>query len=327
LCCLGSVAFAPRPMYSLAWAFKLCLIIFLLQVCSSSLRDINDIRTLFRATFWAFMLLVVAQIAQAFMGSTPAFMEGGRLVGTALSEEGGMLLLLSLTPIFSMGRKPILLLVVLSSVIMFLGGGKSAIFATLISGALFFLLQRKLGSAVGLFTGVLAVGSLVALLTPLSSYVRNYADSDMGITLTGRTDLWTAALPEIYKNPVWGHGYMASKFVSVQVKEKWQHWDAGHLHNAYLDVLYNNGLVGLTLLFAMGLEVRKKLIFVIKKTDSRDLYFLAAGSLAIYTMLLINGFFNATIGGRPGSLFMVFLALIVLSEKLQQSLTHQPPPT
>jgi O-antigen ligase len=322
LCCVVSVVYAPRPMFSLAWALKLCLIILLLHVCASSLRDVNDIRAFFRATFWAFVLLTGAQLAQAFVGPTPAFMEGGRLGGSALSERAGVILLLSLTPIFSVGRKRIIPLVILSSVIMFLGGGKIAIFATLISGMLFFLLQRKPGSAVGFLTGLLVAGTLVVLLTPLSFYFRNYAESDMGLTFTGRTDLWAAALPEVYKSPIWGHGYMASKFVSVQIKETWQHWDATHLHNAYLEVLYNNGLVGITLLFAMSFGVLKKLIWVIKRTPIRDLYLLAVGSLAICTMLLINGLFNASIGGRPNSLFMLFLALVVLSEKLQESLAH-----
>jgi hypothetical protein len=169
-------------MFSLAWSLKFCLILLLLHVCASSLCDVNDIRAFFRATFWAFVLLTGVQFAQAFAALTPAFMEGGRIEGSALSERAGVVLLLSLTLIFPVGRKRILL-VIPSSVIMFLGGGKIAIFATLISGTLFFLLQRKLGSAVGLPTGLLATGILVALLTPWASDSHSRESSELSFQL------------------------------------------------------------------------------------------------------------------------------------------------
>jgi hypothetical protein len=46
------------------------------------------------------------------------------------------------------------------------------------------------------------------------------------------------------------------------------------------------------------------------------MYQIAAGGLALYAFLLINGFFNSNFGGKPTSPFMLLLSLIVVSNKL-----------
>ena len=77
------------------------------------------------------------------------------------------------------------------------------------------------------------------------------------------------------------------------------------MHNAFLDVLYNNGLLGLALILAMHATIVILLLRVSRATRSRPdqvaLNGIAVVGLAIYVNLLINAFFNAIIGGRPST--------------------------
>ena len=92
---------------------------------------------------------------------------------------------------------------------------------------------------------------------------------------------------------------------------------------AFLEVLYNNGIVGLVLILFMHAAIIKNLLRVVRQPGApHELYEIAVGFLAVYANLLINSFFNATIGGRPSTLFMIFLALFVLSGNLREGLTR-----
>jgi hypothetical protein len=46
------------------------------------------------------------------------------------------------------------------------------------------------------------------------------------------------------------------------------------------------------------------------------LYRVAAGCMALYSFLLINGFFNSSFGGKCTAPFMLLLGLVVVSHKL-----------
>jgi len=133
--------------------------------------------------------------------------------------------------------------------------------------------------------------------------------------LTGRIPLWGAAMPEVWKKPILGHGYLASTFVAIQVPEI--DWSASHMHNGFLEVLYNNGLVGFFLMVMIHLVVVYNLVRLIRRAPPADFrYQLAVGCLALYVNLLVGGFFNASFGGRAWSFFMMLLALVMVSEKL-----------
>ena len=327
LLCLLSAVYSPRPLYSEAWAFKLCLVISVLGMCSRLIRDEDDILAFVRATFWVCFVVVVVSVWNAFADPSAGF-EGGRLGDspTSLSVIAGLVLVLSFTLRFSAtpGWRVICSIAsVIASAVMILAGGKAGIVGGFLSAILFFLIKRKLGSVIALLGGMVGLGVVLLLLSgSLQSYFNRYAESGQVDTFTGRTDLWVAALPAIRQSLVLGHGYMASKFVSIQLEGV--RWEASHLHNAFLDVLYNNGLVGLVLILSMHAIIIKNLLRVIRHPGApRELYEIAVGFLAVYANLLINAFFNATIGGRPSALFMIFLALFVLSERLGKRLTQR----
>jgi O-antigen ligase len=181
-------------------------------------------------------------------------------------------------------------------------------------------MKKKIGSAVALLSGMACLGIALFMLTPLGSYFDTYAEEGGAETLSGRTDLWDGALPLIRQHVILGHGYLTSRFAAQQMEGV--HWEADHMHNAFLDVLYNNGLIGLGLVLILHAVIIRNLLHVIKYPGaSRELYDVAAGSLALYLNLLISAFCNSTIGGRPSTLFMLFLALFVASESLRTELT------
>src|SRR5258708_9871450 len=60
LVALLSVAYAPQIAFSLAWAFKLCLVVVVLQAISKQLLDLDDVSSFILATIAACIFLVVA---------------------------------------------------------------------------------------------------------------------------------------------------------------------------------------------------------------------------------------------------------------------------
>jgi O-antigen ligase len=327
LLCAASAIYSPRPMFSIAWSFVLWLVILVLRMCASLVRDAGDILSFVRATLWACCLLIVGQVYIAFAAPSAIF-ESGRLGQneTTLSVVAGLVIILSFT--LRSVSIPVLSIVfsVVAAVVMLLAGGKAGILGSVLSVILYFLLKKKVGSALLSLAAIVVLGFvLLSVVAPLRAYVDSYAEEGQADTLTGRTDLWVAAIPVVRQSPILGHGYMASRFVKLQVEGV--RWEASHLHNGFLEVLYNNGIVGLLFVLYMHAIIIKNLLRVIRQPGApRELYEIAVGFLAIYANLLINSFFNATIGGRPGTLFMIFLALFVLGESLRKQLTQRSAP-
>ncbi|MGP8093770.1 MAG: O-antigen ligase family protein [Candidatus Sulfotelmatobacter sp.] len=326
LVCVASCVYAPRPVFAVAWAFKLGLVILLLHLCSAYLGDLRDIDSFLRVTLWALAFLLVYWALQG-NGTDSFFDDDGRLVGSnGLSATGGTVLMLSLTlysriPGWGL-RKSAIVLGAVAFVIMVFAGGKAGILTGLISGIIFFVWRRGFGSAVVFLAGALVVGAIVISVSPLSRYFENYVQEDQATTLTGRTPLWEVALPAIWQRPILGHGYVSSTFVSIQVNGV--PWSAGHMHNGFLEALYNNGLIGFLLILLIHFVIARNLLRVTRHAPPTTyLYQLGVGCFAVYINLLINGFANASFGGRAWHPFMVLLALVVVSEKLVEILSSR----
>ncbi len=318
--CILSAIYSSHPLFSAAWGFKLLLVILVLRTCSRLIQDEHDLISFVRATFWACCFLMVYE---ALADPSSWVTNGGRLgqSPTSLAVVAGIALVLS----FSLRSlsNPIwpAIFSFTAALIMILSGGKAGIIGGVLSAVFFFLLRKRVGSAIALLIGLVGLGVLLLMSTPLRFYAEAYTEKDQADNLTGRTDLWVGALPLIRQSPIIGHGYMASKYISNQIEDV--RWEAGHLHNAFLDVLYNNGVIGLLLILYMhGMIVKNLLRAIGQKGVSRVSYEIATAFLAIYLNLLVNAFFNAIIGGRPNSLFMIFLAIFVGSENLRQTLTQ-----
>jgi hypothetical protein len=324
LLAVASAAVSPSPMYSLAWAFKLVLIVVLLQACASSMEGNEDLVSFFYALLISFLVVSLIRLSHAFTAPVPVF-DGGRLNEYAsppgLSTMAGILTLLSLT-MFAMRRRGWLLFTAaLGILIMLLSGGKAGIVAGVVSAMIFFALQKRVRYALGMLAVFLIVGAVLLETTPLAKYFEDYGRSGEVSTITGRTDLWTAVWPKVLEKPIAGHGYVASRFLSLNVSVG---FEAANNHNSFLEAMYNNGIFGLLLVLIMNFVIVRNLLRVIKHPASRDAYFLAVGGFAIYVCLFLNGMFKVTFGGSPDISFTMFLALIVASMKLREMSRSEP---
>jgi O-antigen ligase len=338
--CIVSVMWAPEKGYSLAWSFKLLLGVSVVGYCIASLCSLRDVRSMLIVTLWAFTFLTLAPVVEATLNPSSAFggtslgresvVEQGRFHSTAhpltIGGRAGIMALLALL-FYSIERKRNMVVVALGcAAIIALAGAKTAFIAAALSVGLFFALRRRVmaGFAFVVAIGVLAV--LVISMTAVGSYVSDYMHNEEFATISGRTDLWAAAWPEITSHLALGHGYVASKLVSMEVGIPWY---AGHLHNAYLESLYNNGLPGLMILLALNIFIVIDLVSLYRHADRPEIRLVATSLLALYAFLLLNGLTEPYFGGQASAFYLLFFALFGWSEWLRaysaQLVTHSIP--
>jgi len=335
LMCGLSCAYTPRFSLGAIWAVKIILVVLLLWACSTRIHDLNDTVSFLRFNIWAFVVIVLQPVIISMMRGE-MFDEEGRMSTVvspnALSPNAAMLLLMTMI-VFSkrkgegMNRSAVLLGLVGLGV-MLLAGSKTGILACVFAGTLFFLIRGKLGTAFTYIAATGLLGVILVLTTPLGDYMHLYQDRQGVESFSGRTLLWKAAIPEIEHKPIQGHGYMATEFVMFQVNAVG--WAAPHLHNGFLEALYNTGVIGFAFMMMMILVIPKNLIKVLRRVPKDEyLYRLAAGSLALWAFLLINGFFTSSFGGKCSPPFMLLMGLVVVSQKLleyapQESVKREP---
>ena len=316
--CFLSCAYAEQPAFSLAWIIKLFLVILLLAACNQEIKDREDLCAFLTVSQWGFAFLVILPIIRLF--GNPEALALGRLfdVGTAptmLSVDAGLLVLFSLALAQPGGKKfGLYVFSIIGMAVMLLAAGKTGILGCVFGGVTFFMLRGKFKAAARFILVLLVVGALVMAFTPLGSYLKFYAGSDQAGSFTGRTEVWAAGWELIKAKILLGRGFMSSRFLAYKISIS---WEPGHLHNGFLEVLYNNGLIGLFVMIMMHYWIIRNLVRVMRSVSADDtLHPLAVGGFAIYLDILINGLVSRTFGSRPDATFMVLFALIVLGDRL-----------
>jgi exopolysaccharide production protein ExoQ len=133
---------------------------------------------------------------------------------------------------------------------------------SLLTMGLFILLGTTLNAAKkrGSMASILLKGTLVvAAPIALIFFFNQGALLEMmgkDATLTGRTDIWEYAIPDVFQRPVLGWGYAAFWSVNnpaaVKISETLRWW-VPQAHNGALEILLSIGFVGLILyVFALG---------------------------------------------------------------------------
>jgi O-antigen ligase len=317
--CFVSCAYAEQPFFSLGWIIKLLLAIALLAACNHEIKNSGDLRAFLMVSQWAFAFLLFMPLLRLI--SDPAVLATGRLfdVGTAptmLAADAGILVLLSLA-LSQPGRRvwP-LLFATFGMLVMILAAGKAGFVACVFSGLIFFVWQGKFKSAMWFLLGLVAAGAVLMVLSPgLASYITSYLGTDQAGTVTGRTDVWSAGWQLIKERLFLGRGFMSSRFLAYKISVSWQ---PGHLHNGFLEVWYNNGLVGLFIVVMMHAVIIRNLILVMRKVSLP----MAAGCFAVYLNILINGMVSRAFGSRPDATFTMLFALVFVSERLLQEVSQ-----
>lgn len=315
--CLLSCAYAEQPAFSLAWIIKLFLAILLLAACNYEMKGQEDLRLFFVVSQLGFAFLVLVPIVR--LVGNPEAIATGRIfdVGTAptmLSVDAGMLVLYSLGLMQAGKRSGVYVFSILGMLVMILAAGKTGIIGCVFGATVFFMLRGKFKAAVRFIVLLVVVGAIVNAVTPLGAYLMSYLKSDQASSFTGRTDVWAAGWELIKAKPILGRGFMSSRFLAYKISVAWQ---PGHLHNGFLEVLYNNGVIGLFVMAVMHFWIIRNLIVVMRSVRLTDaLHPLAAGGFAIYLDILINGLMSRTFGSRPDATFMVLFSLVFFSDRL-----------
>jgi O-antigen ligase len=322
LAVVASCAYAPRPSYSLAWSIKLVLVALCVVLCSIQVRDYRDTVSFLCFTFWGYLLVVLVPVVLGLMSGSP-FDEDGRMSPIVspdqLGPDAGAVFLLALT-LYSRVRdeglrRAAIVVGAGALIITILAGSKAGILSTFLAGTLFFILRGRVGSALSYIGIAVLLLFGLAFFTPLGSYFTHYAQTGDAGSLSGRTMLWNAVMPAIKQKPIVGHGYLASTFVEFQVNAV--RWAAPHLHNGFVEVLYNNGLIGLILILMVNVVIGRNLIRVLRRARSDSaIHRFATGSFVIFAYLFVNGMTNASFGAKARPPFMLLIGLILVSHKL-----------
>lgn len=322
---LLSIVYAPGKAYSGAWGLKLLVTALLLQLCANLIQDLDDIVTFLKVTAWAYLVLSLVPVVEAFLDPAGPF-EGGRLNADPdwLSPVGGILMLLALILSSLEKKRRYLFLGLVGTVVMFLAFGKAGIAAGILAGLLFLALRGQFVKSVGLLLTVAVIGLLIVSFTPIAGYLHSYEGAG---SLTGRIPIWTAAIKSIKESPyslIWGHGYLATYFAFSRGGAE---VEVMHLHNAFLEVGYNNGLLGIALLLLVNYAIIRSILATLRRVailrgnghpQSFKARLLTVGLLALYVNLLLGSFSAANFGGRPRHYYMLFLAIFALAAALER---------
>ncbi len=318
-----SCAYSPNPAFSLAWAFKLALVVLVVHICSQQISQLGDLRSFINVTIWAFVFLTVLPTLRSIFVPDPTGEYGSgaleqrfREAPTGISGIAGLLAVLCLM-VYSKGKPKWALWVGGGSlVIMVIAGGKTGIGAGIISGILFFGLQKRFKAVLGFVAATAIILALALKFTALSEYASTYLQLEQVSSFTGRTDLWAFVMPFILQHPILGQGFIASRFVAVIHPDT--PFSSSHMHNSFLEALYNNGLIGLVLVLMINYVIVRNLWRTVRASASPELRYLAVGAMAAYINLLINAMFNATFGGRPDCSYLMLIAMVVISIQLSR---------
>jgi O-antigen ligase len=305
-----SCPLSPKPLYSAALAFKLCVIVLTLCGIGEAIEDETGINRLFAGLFLGMLILVVKSFITPFLGPEPFV--GGRLGAMiGLSGSCGILLLLSVLFLWLKKNPWFLMSALFSVTVMMLAGTKGGMVASFVSLMMFFFLLKRPAQAFAVSFVFTVMFILCVAFTPLGKSLEKYSESGNATTLTGRTNLWDAAWPEIKAHPIFGKGYRSSRFLSEEVPGAFQ--EAGNMHNSFLEVMYNNGLAGLIPIAVINVLIVLNLKPVLMRPPSLRMQYYAAAALALFTHLFVWGLVAATVGGAPDYRFMTFFAVLLIS--------------
>jgi exopolysaccharide production protein ExoQ len=189
---------------------------------------------------------------------------------------------------------------------------KTAIVGTLVAMIVGFWLIRGVQRWLLLFLVFCSILAITGLIGDyLISQIRGYWDAGYAETLSGRTVLWSWVLDQVNERPVLGHGYMVMKDVTA-FDPRLSSFKVSivHAHNAYLDVLFSSGYVGLAFFFVFWLYYLRLLFLGVRELRESTL---RAYYVATFAVLFVRSFTEAAL--NLGFDFWIALAAGLALEK------------
>jgi hypothetical protein len=193
---------------------------------------------------------------------------GGRFRGimanpNAIGMMGILFLPLLLSRYMRRSRTLDLVILILIAGSVVLSGSRNGVLAASISTLYLLLRARawKAGIAIAALTAILylAMTSYISFKdVAVTRGIARLAESDSLKTGGGRIEAWNVAIPIIKQEPVFGHGFGTEELI-FRGKRFRRHVGA-YVHNSYLGLAYQLGLLGVALLFVplIGLFISRQ---------------------------------------------------------------------
>ncbi len=190
--------------------------------------------------------------------------------------------------------------------------------AALAAGAVVLLKRLRFGTAVTL--AAIATLLIVAVLATREFGWGQTEGGDDALThaflrgqdakqltgLSGRVELWEAAMPAFSERPVFGNGYHGSRPILL----RYASW-AGYAHNAYLQTLLDFGIVGAALLWPVLVWVALVGLRHFTNTRQAEQH---AFVLATSAFLGVNAVSSESFAGTPSyDILLLFLSTTIAS--------------
>lgn len=208
-----------------------------------------------------------------------------------------------------------IILVVIAGAVMYMAGGRTILLSVCL--ALFAASCLKLRNARYIASILVGIGIVFPFVATEISQILQHNVSNMLwlartgnarelYTLSGRIPLWSAIIGACQHNPFFGVGFGMAKSHLPQLYATSWGWNTDSAHNAYLHLIYETGVVGLTLMVTViGVIIRKARLRM---------------EWALLIFILAESVMSSTFSG-PG---LSPLALILLSMLVMSSISKNP---
>lgn len=253
-----SCSYAPNPVYSLACAFSLLAVVFLLLLSSSVLTNMEIIRQIIRGcTLVAFISIIVYFVNPDF-GRMKEWVDGvhvpgRRLAGiTGTANTMGYISALCLLCLYYYRQyspkltKSYWVFIAINLLALLMSNSRTSLVAMLASIGIAGLMRPTIPRIFALFFGICFITAFFSLVdtSALFATISRSGQASEIESGTGRTAIWKEAIELIGERPLFGWGYGAATYVLTQraaaIGEV-----VDHAHNAWLQVTLSVGLVGL----------------------------------------------------------------------------------
>jgi exopolysaccharide production protein ExoQ len=156
---------------------------------------------------------------------------------------------------------------------------------------------------------VLSIVALCGVYYVSQNFTQVLAMADKDPHMTGRVDLWQAAIPYVEAKPILGYGYAAFWTYESQPARRIRevvHWDdAPHSHNAYIDLALNLGALGMVIYFvAYFIVARVAFRFFLNGTEGYRKW-----PLSYLAFVMLYQFTESGIIGGNNILWILFASL------------------
>lgn len=303
-CCVLSVLVSIDPAGSIRGLFAAGLITAGTLFYRLRFGPLKTMETL--AAF--FVVLALANVAYTVLFPHYAVMRGsyaGMVKGMHYHKNGlgqttaiGLIFILNFWKMgFDLRYRSIIgiVAVVCSIALILLARSSTAIVLAVIGyGGVFFLrhIQNIKAPLVRLSTFVLTLFTLAALSTVYMFIAEAIAAAfDKDVTLSGRSGIWEQLLPLIGDRPLLGYGFAMFRDPDVIATYVNASWTVRSVHNSYLELALNIGIVGATCFVAFVL-LRLATKFIKVVSDS-NLQRAQAVEIIVITLVMMGAFTEA----------------------------------